>query len=105
MLKKQIRSTGAVDGVLFAKTLLRDFDLQICRTALYKDVYYCRKGGVNVIPRYMAGDRSARIVKYYSRLNLGHFSDHAEDYMLGTRTENTGVEERLDREGGEGSGV
>ena len=51
----------------------------------------------------MAGDRSARIVKYYSRLNLGHFSDHAEDYMLDTRTENTGVEERLDREGGEGS--
>ena len=63
------------------------------------------RGGVNVIPRYMAGDRSARIVKYYSRLNLGHFSDHAEDYMLDTRTENTGVEERLDREGGEGSGV
>ena len=33
-----------------------------------------RRGGISVVEAYQNGDRSARIMKYWARLNRGHFS-------------------------------
>ena len=37
-----LQFVAPLEGPLFARTLLRDFDLQICRAAIYKDSYIQR---------------------------------------------------------------
>ena len=39
-------------------------------------IYYklLRRGGLSVIQEYMNGNRSPRVLRYYERLNRGHFS-------------------------------
>lgn len=66
--------TRKVDGRLFTNTLLRDFDLTICRCAIFDSNYVQRRAGKSVIKLYLEGNREARVVKYFNRLNLTHFS-------------------------------
>ena len=67
--------TKKVDGQLFTFTLLRDFDLQICRCAYFKNEYIQRRGGKSVVKEFLQGNREPRVVKYFNRLNRNHFSD------------------------------
>jgi len=66
--------TRKVDGRLFTNTLLRDFDYTICRCAIFNSNYVQRRGGKSVIKMYLEGNREPRVVKYFNRLNLNHFS-------------------------------
>ena len=54
--------TRKVDGRLFTNTLLRDFDLTICRCAIFDSNYVQRRAGKSVIKLYARARKACKIL-------------------------------------------